>query len=70
MGHDKYFTDLFATSHPRSMERVLEAIEKVVTDDIAHSLTQPYTEEEVRVAFFTMHPSKSSVLDGKSPFFF
>ena len=66
----EYYTELFATSHPRSMERVLEAVDKVVTDEMAHSLTQPYIKEEVRMALFSMHPSKSSRSDGKSPFFF
>ena len=37
---------------------------------MAHSLTQPYTEEEVRVALFNMHPSKSLSPDGMSLFFF
>ena len=41
-----------------------------MTQDMAHSLTQPYTEEEVRVALFSMHPSKSPGPDGMSPFFF
>ena len=67
---EEYYIELFATSHPRSMERVLEAVDKVVTDDMAHSLTQSYTEEEVRVALFSMHPSKSPGPDSKSHFFF
>ena len=52
------------------MERVLEAVDKVVTDEMAHSLTQSYIKEEVRMALFSMHPSKSPRSDGKSPFFF
>ena len=67
---EEYYTELFAISHPRSMERVLEAVDEVVTDEMAHSLTQPYIKEEVRMALFSMHPSKSPRSDGKSPFFF
>ncbi|KAK9997343.1 hypothetical protein SO802_022029 [Lithocarpus litseifolius] len=37
---------------------------------VANSLTQPYSEEEVRVAQFNMHPSKALGPDGMSPFFF
>ena len=58
---EEYYTNLFTSSQPRYMDRVLEAVDKVMTQDMAHSLTQPYTEEEVRVAFFSMHPSKSPV---------
>ena len=34
------------------------------------SLTYPYTADEVRLALFQMHPSKSPGPDGMSPFFF
>ena len=67
---EEYYTYLFTASHLRNMERVLEAVDKAVTRDIAHSLTKPHTKEEVKVALFSMHPSKSPGLDGISPFFF
>ena len=67
---EEYYNKLFTTTRPRNMERVLEVVDKVVTEDMAHSLTQPYIEEGVRVALFSMHPSKSPGLDGISPFFF
>lgn len=34
------------------------------------SLTRPYIADEVRLALFQMHPSKSPGSDGMSPFFF
>ena len=37
---------------------------------MAPSLIRPYMEEEVKTAFFQMHPSKSPRLDCMSPFFF
>ena len=52
------------------MDRVLEVVEKVVTDEMAHMVIQPYTEEEVRAALFNMHPSNAPGPDGMSPFFF
>ena len=67
---EEYYTNLFTTAQPRNMERVLGAVDKVVTQDMAHSLTQPYTEEEVRLALFSMHSSKSPGPNGMSPFFF
>lgn len=66
----EYYTELFTTSHPSSMERVLEAVDKVVTEDMANYMTQPYAEEEVRVALFRMYPSKSPGPDGMSLLFF
>lgn len=35
-----------------------------------HALMLPYTEEEVRVALFQMHPSKSPGPNSMSPYFF
>ena len=67
---EEYYTNLFTTTWPGNIDRVLEAVDKVVTQDMVHSLTQLYTEEEVRVALFSMHPSKSLGLDGISIFFF
>ncbi|XP_030940118.1 uncharacterized protein LOC115965051 [Quercus lobata] len=67
---EEYYTELFTTSNPNGMERVLDAIDKVVTEDMANQMTQPYIEEEVRVALFSMHPSKSPGPDGMSPLFF
>ena len=52
------------------MDKVLNVVDKVVTNHMANSLTQPYIEEEVRVVLFQMHPSKAPGLDGMSPFFF
>ena len=34
------------------------------------TLLQPYTAKEIKIALFQMHSSKSSSLDGMSPFFF
>ena len=45
-------------------------MDKLVIDKMAHMLTQPYTEEDVKVALFSMHPSKSPGPEGMSPFFF
>ena len=52
------------------MDKVLEDVDKVVTDEMVGSLNQPYSEEDVRRALFSMHPSKSPEPDGMSTFFF
>ena len=51
------------------MERVIESVDHVVTEEMAQALVHPYT-KEVRTAFFQMLPSKSPGPDGMSPFFF
>uniref|UniRef100_A0A7N2M9L9 Reverse transcriptase n=1 Tax=Quercus lobata TaxID=97700 RepID=A0A7N2M9L9_QUELO len=66
---EEYYTNLFTTTRPGNMVRVLEAVDKVVTQDMVHSLSQPYIEEEVRVALFSMHPSKSPGPDDDSLLF-
>ena len=52
------------------VEEVMEAVDQKVTDKMAQSLTQAYSEEEVKNALFHMHPSKAPRPDGMSPFFF
>ena len=52
------------------MEEVLDSVDRVVTLDMNHTLLQQFTPEEVKIALFSMHPSKSPGPDGMSPFFF
>ena len=52
------------------MDNILNSVNRVVTKGMNETLTQPYTEDEVRQALFQMHPSKTPELDGMSPFFF
>lgn len=52
------------------MEGVLTSMDSVVTKEMVRSLTRPYTKEEEWVAFFQMHPFKSSGPDDMSPFLF
>lgn len=65
-----YYKNLFTTSNNLNMDGVLASVEKVVTDDMARNLVCTYIEDEIRVALFKMHPSKSSGSDGMSSFFF
>ena len=67
---EEYYANLFKAQSQRHTEGVLEAVEKVVTDDMDQSLIQPYSGDDVRRALFNMHPSKSSEPDGMTLFFF
>ena len=65
-----YYQTLFTASATTHMTEVVDKVDRVVTDDMRRTLMLPYTEEEVRVALFQMHPSKSPGPDGMSPYFF
>ena len=65
----EYYKNLFTSSNHLDMERVIESVDHVVTEEMAQALVRPYT-EEVRTAFFQMLPSKSPGPNVMSPFFF
>ena len=47
-----YYKNLFTSSNSLEMEKVIEAVGHVVTEEIAQSLVWPYTKEEIRTALF------------------
>lgn len=67
---EEYYQRLFTTSNSTHMDKVLNFVERVMTDGIRHSLLVPYMKDEVRVVLFQIHPSKAPRLDGMPLFFF
>ena len=67
---ERYYAELFKAQSHTNMDRVLDDVDKVVTNEMVQFLNQPYSKENVRRALFSMHPSKSPGSDGMSPFFF
>jgi len=65
-----YFQNFFTSSNPKNLEEVLDVVDIVVTLDMNHTLLQQFTPEEVKMALFSIHPSKSPRPKGMSPFFF
>ena len=65
-----YYRNLFTSSNGFEMEKVIELVDHVVTEEMTQSLVRPYTEEEIRTALFQMHPSKAPGPNGMLPFFF
>ena len=65
-----YFTSLFSTSNPSTMEEVIAHVEQVVCPDMNARLMAPYSAEEVKRALFQMSPSKSPGSDGITALFF
>ncbi|KAK9217220.1 hypothetical protein WN943_005845 [Citrus x changshan-huyou] len=64
-----YFSHLFATVGGYNIE-VLDCVEKKITDDQNSVLLVPFTENDVKVALFDMHPDKSPGPDGMNSVFY
>ncbi|KAM1429495.1 hypothetical protein ACFX2I_045683 [Malus domestica] len=67
-----YFQNIF---HSRgvldnAVQEVMAAYSQRGTPEMNAELLKPYSEEEVSVALFQMHPSKASGSDGMPPLFF
>lgn len=54
-----YFDDLFKTTSPSEFEDFLDEIPYQITPQMNQRLLRLATEEEVRQAFFMMHPEKA-----------
>ena len=65
-----FYTKLFSSSGVTNIDRVLEGVQKVVTDDMNAELQKLYTKEEVDVAIKQMAPSKAPGPDGMPPLFY
>ena len=67
---EAYYRGLFTNSNLTLISEVLNKVERVVIDGMRQSLLLPYLEDEVRVALFQMHLSKSLDPDRMSLYFF
>lgn len=56
---ESYFQHLFTSANLVNANVVLDSADKLVTPRMNDILLQRYTSEEVRLALFQMHPSKS-----------
>lgn len=65
-----YFTNLFTTSNPQSLNVVTDHIERRVRAEMNSKLLQPFSAEEVRNALAQMHPSKEPEPDGMPALFY
>lgn len=67
---EDYFKKLFTKTQRDSFHVVLDLVDRVVRDGMNKTLVLPCIVDEVCVALFQMHPSKSSNPNGMSPFLF
>ncbi|KAL5538246.1 hypothetical protein UlMin_044727 [Ulmus minor] len=69
---ESYFTNLFSSSSPHSLDvdMVLNSLEAKVSPAMNEQLDGPFVAEDVRAAVFQMAPSKSPGADGMSALFY
>ena len=65
-----YFADLFTSFNPHDLDRVLDGVQSVVTEDMRTDLARPYTVEEVEFTIKEMAPLKAPGPDGMPPLFY
>ena len=64
-----FYSRRFTSSNGHDIDRVLEGVNKVVSDDMNVELLKPYSKEEVDVAIKQMAPLKAPGPDKMPPIF-
>ena len=65
-----FYTRLFTSSNGHDIDRILEGVNKVVSDSMNFELLKPYNKEEVDVAIKQIAPLKAPGSDGMPPIFY
>ena len=64
------YANLFTISNPRNLERILDGVQPVVTEEMRVTLARPFNVEEVECAIKDMAPLKAQGPDGMLPLFY
>ena len=67
---NEFYSRLFTSSQPHNLDRILDGVVEVVTDEMRADLARPYTSEEIDAAIMEMAPLKAPGPDGMPPLFF
>ena len=65
-----FYSQLFSSSNPHNLDRILSGVQPVVSDDMRADLDKPFSSEEVGQAIREMAPLKAPGPDGMPPLFF
>ena len=66
----EYYANLSTSSNPCNLDRILEGVQPVVTEDMRATLAMPFNAEEVECAIKDMAPLKAPGPDGMPPLFY
>ena len=66
----EYYTQLFTSSNLQHLDRVLDGVKSVVSEEMNEKLVKTYTAEEVEIAIKDMAPLKAPGPDGMPSLFF
>ena len=67
---NKFYEELFTSSNPHGLDRILDGVHEVVTEEMRVDLAKPYTAEEVDCAIKEMAPLKAPGPDGMPHLFY
>ena len=66
----EYNANLFTTSNPLNLERILDVVQLVVTREMRVTLGRPFNVEELECVIKDMAPLKAPGPDGMPPLFY
>ena len=66
----EYYSKLFTSSNLHDLDRILDGVQPMVTDEKRAELDKPYTSEEVGEAIRQIAPLKAPRPDGMPPLFY
>ena len=67
---NRFYEELFTSSNPHGLDRILDGVHEVVTEEMWVDLAKPYTVEEVEYAIKEMSLLKAPGLDSMPSLFY
>ncbi|XP_071906010.1 uncharacterized protein [Coffea arabica] len=67
---DNYYKHLFNSTRIECLADILDGLPSTITDHMNGNLTRPVEDNEIKLALFSMNPTKAPGPDGMTPLFF